>query len=297
MQTKRDIERLLASAAVRPKHRLGQHFLVDLNLMRRLVDEAQIGPNDIVLEVGCGTGSLTEELARQAGFVVAVECDDDLVPILRRQLADVPNVELLHTDVLAGKHALAEPVLAAIERAWAAHDGRFLLVANLPYSVAAPVMANLITGPARADAMVVTVQKEVGERMIALPGDGHYGPLSILMGATGHIEILRRLPTTVFWPQPQVESVIAAYLRDPAKVKRIIAMSVFLEVVRLFMTHRRKTLRGCVRLIRGPLADVDWPGLFERTQIDASRRPEMLTPQQYVALANGCVSAESQNPD
>ncbi|HEV57714.1 MAG TPA: ribosomal RNA small subunit methyltransferase A [Phycisphaerales bacterium] len=291
MQTKRDIERLLASAAVAPKHRLGQHFLIDLNLMRWLVEAAQIASDDVVLEVGCGTGSLTEALAQTAARVLAVECDDDLVRIARRQLGEIANVELLHTDVLAGKHALAPAVVDTLRRAREGHAGRLLLVANLPYSVAAPVMANLIVGPVRADGMIVTIQKEVGERMAADPGDGTYGPLSILMGATGHVEILRRLPPEAFWPRPQVESVIAAYRPDPAKARRIANAGLLMEVVQLFMTHRRKTLRGCVRLIRGPLADADWPAFFEQAAADPSQRPERLTPDQYVALANAAAKA------
>jgi len=291
MQTKRDIERLLAAAGVSPKHRLGQHFLIDLNLMRSLLDAADIRPDDVVLEVGSGTGSLTEGLADRAGAVVAVECDAELIPILRRRLAERANVTLIHNDALAGKHALAPAVTDAITQARADHTGRLLLVANLPYSIAAPLMANLVTGPLTAETMTVTVQLEVGLRMAATTGDDHYGTLGILLGATGRVEILRRLPPSVFWPRPQVDSVIARYRRDPARVGRIRSMQTFQDVVRLLMTHRRKTLRGCVQLIRGPLAGADWPVFFEQIAADPSQRPERLTPDQYVALSNACAAS------
>ncbi|GAH08567.1 unnamed protein product, partial [marine sediment metagenome] len=194
MQTKQQIQQLLASAGLSPNKRLGQHFLIDLNLMRLLVKSAHIRSNDIVLEVGCGTGSLTEALAETAGMVIAVERDKALAQIAKRQLALYPlyrtvqgktkNIQIINTDILETKSTISRTVIKAIQLCRKKYLGQVLLVANLPYNVACPVMLNLLTlhrsgtgltGPVMADGMYVTVQKEVARRITAAPGQKHYG--------------------------------------------------------------------------------------------------------------------------
>ena len=192
MQTKQEIQQLLASAGVWPNKRLGQHFLIDLNLMRLLVDSAQITNNDIVLEVGCGTGSLTEALSERAGKTIAVELDTTLAKIAERELAKAKNVEIINTDILEAKNTISRTIARVLEPARKKHSGRVLLVANLPYNVASAVMLNLITGPITADAMYVTVQKEVAERMTALPDSKDYGTLSIFLAAAGEVKTERK---------------------------------------------------------------------------------------------------------
>jgi len=287
MQTKRQIRQLLVSAGVSPNRRLGQHFLIDLNLMRLLVDSANIHDDDVVLEVGCGTGSLTEALAQKAGRVVAVELDRNLAKTAERQLAGTENVELINTDVLENKNTISHAVTSALALAHVESSGRMLLVANLPYNVASPVMMNLVAGPTIADAMCVTVQKEVADRMTAAPGTGDYGILSIFLGATGDVKTIRVLKPTVFWPQPQVDSAMVSFVRNREKSARIVNMDLFGKIVSLFMGHRRKTLTGCSKLARGTLAKTaNWPLTFEKCSIDPTKRPEELTPQEYVAVAN-----------
>lgn len=287
MQTKRQIQHLLSSAGVSPNRRLGQHFLIDLNLMRLLVDSADIRRDDIVLEVGCGTGSLTEALAEKAGKVIAVEVDRNLAAIAERQLAETNNVELINTDILEGKHTLSRTVIDAFARARRQCPGRVLLVANLPYNVASPVTMNLVTGPTIADAMYVTVQKEVARRMTAGPASDDYGTLSILLAATGDVGTIRTLKPAVFWPRPQVDSAVVGFVRRPEKAKRIANMTLFTETVHFFMGHRRKTLMACTRLARERLAGfADWPEIFEQCRIDPKSRPEQLAAEDYIALAN-----------
>jgi 16S rRNA (adenine1518-N6/adenine1519-N6)-dimethyltransferase len=325
MQTKRQIQELLSSAGVSPNRRLGQHFLVDLNLMRLLVDSAQIGPRDVVLEVGTGTGSLTEALAQQAGHVVTVELDRTLAGIAQSRLAGAENVQVLNIDVLAGKGAIHPAVAEAVTQARArlgdigpissigptgSAQGRVLLVSNLPYDVASSVMIDLVKGPVTVDAMLVTVQKELAERMTAPPGGRDYGTLSIFLQATGEVELLRRLRPSVFWPPPGVDSAIIRYLRDADKSRRILDMDVFGGVVSLFIGHRRKMLRACLkqappelggRACRGHLARDSragrprhedgpdpWLMILELHGIDPTRRPEELSPEQYVDMANAC---------
>jgi len=297
MQTKRQIQELLTAAGVAPNRRLGQHFLVDLNLMRLVVESAGIGPGDVVLEIGTGTASLTEALAEQAGQVVTVELDTILAGIAATRLAGATNVQALHTDALSNKGSIAPAVIEAVAGAKAKilgmgpeqAEARLLLVANLPYDVASPIMINLVKGPLVADAMCVTVQKEVAERMIASPGRRDYGTLSIFLQGTGKVEMLRTLPPSAFWPPPQVDSAIVRYSRDPAKIRNIEDMGLFGAVVSLFIGHRRKMLRACVKAAPPELPGRDlWPAIFERCSVDPTRRPEELSPDQYIALANAC---------
>ncbi|MFQ6036094.1 MAG: 16S rRNA (adenine(1518)-N(6)/adenine(1519)-N(6))-dimethyltransferase RsmA [Sedimentisphaerales bacterium] len=298
MQTKKQIQRLLASAGVWPNKRLGQHFLIDLNLMRLLIDSANIHSNDVVLEVGCATGSLTEALSQRAGKVIAVEFDKTLAEIAKKQLTKAENVEIINADILENKNTISQVVTSALELACEKCSGRILLVANLPYSVASPVMLNLVTGPAIADGMYVTVQKEVADRMAATPGSKDYGALSIHLRATGEVKTMRLVKPTAFWPQPQVDSAMVSFAHQKEKSSHIQNISLLAETVSLFMNHRRKMLKSCIKSAPllsceskkgGRLAQIsNWPEIFEQCSIDSTQRPEQLWPQDYIAIANQC---------
>lgn len=289
MQTKQQIRQLLESAGVRPNKRLGQHYLIDLNLMRLLIESAAITRKDTVLEVGCGTGSLTEAIAEKAGFCAAVEIDDTTVQIAREQLGGADNIEIIHGDILKTKNVLSPKVVEVLQRRCKGLGGRLLLVSNLPYNVAAAVMINLVTGPAAADGMYVTVQKEVAERMVASPGGSEYGTLSIYLNATGEVGIIRILKPTVFWPQPQVDSAMVGFVRNEEKARRIRDMKLFVRVVSLFFGHRRKMVKSCIKFADGRLKDIDdWTEIFAKASVEANSRPEELGSGQYVAMANLC---------
>ena len=295
MQTKQEIERLLSSAGVSPNKRLGQHFLIDLNLIQLLVEAAHIHATDTVLEVGCGTGSLTEALAKSAGRVVAVEYDAVLARIARSQLEEAYNVTIVQGDVLESKSRLNREVVAALEESVAALGGKMLLAANLPYNVGSPVMIDLIAGGAGGvvcDAMYVTVQKEVADRIVADPCGRDYGMLSVLTAATGRAQMLRKLKPTVFWPRPEVESAMVSYQRQTEKAQAIKDMKLLQEVVSLFMGHRRKMLKACVRFAEGRLAEIHhWGDIFERAFVEPHHRPEELTAENYVCISNLCHEA------
>ena len=287
MQTKHQIQQLLTSAGVRPNRRHGQHFLIDLNLTRLLVESANIQKNDVVLEVGCGTGSMTELLAEKAGRTIAVELDRNLSEIAAKQLSDAKNVQLLNVDILESKHTLNLAVAGDLALAQEQCRGRILLVANLPYDVASSLIMNLIMGPTIADAMYVTVQKEVADRMMAAPASGNYGILSIFMGATGEVKTIRTLKPEVFWPRPKVNSAMVSFVRNRAKSGRIANLKLFGEIVHLFMGHRRKILLSCSKLALGKLAQItNWPEIFEQCHINPTRRPETLGPEEYISIAN-----------
>jgi 16S rRNA (adenine1518-N6/adenine1519-N6)-dimethyltransferase len=279
----------LAGAGTQPKHRLGQNFLIDLNLMRLLVEAAHLHEQDVVLEVGTGTGSFSEAIAEQCGRLITVEYDTALFNLAKTQLARFENITQFNRDVLENKNTIHQEILDAVTAAKDTFAGRFLLVANLPYNVGSCVMANLITGPLVADGMFVTIQKEVADRMAASPGSDDYGTLSILMAATGNVHFLRKLPPNVFWPRPQVESAMVSFERDPQKAAQIHDMQTFREIISLFMGHRRKMLRACVKFTEGNLEKVrHWGDVFEEAVVDPHCRPEELTPKQYINIANLC---------
>ena len=289
MQTKHQIQQLLFSAGVLPNKRLGQHFLIDLNLMRLLVNSADIHDDDVVLEVGCGTGSLTEAVAEKAGRCIAVEFDNVLAGIAKEQLAGRNNVEIINADVLADKVTINAAVVEAVQSARKKYRGKFLLVANLPYNAASSVMLNLVSRPVIADAMYVTIQKEVAERMTAAAGNKCYGTLSIFLSATGDLKTIRDLRPTVFWPQPKVDSAMISFVRSKAKADRIEDMELLSEAVGLFMTYRRKMLKGCTRFAQGILAEIsNWPEIFDKCCIKATDRPEHISPEGFITIANLC---------
>lgn len=289
MQTKTQIQQLLAAAGVEPNKRLGQNFLIDMNLINLLLKSAHISRDDVVLEVGTGTGSLTQALAQQAGKVIAVEFDKNLAHITAEQLSSSDNVIIINTDALENKNTIDHKVIEALEATCNEFYGKLMLVANLPYSIASPVMMNLILGPVVVDSMVVTVQKEVADRMTAEPGHDNYGILSIFMAATGSAKTIRKLSPKVFWPQPQVDSTMIRFDRDNKKVARMYSIELFKEVVNLFMAHRRKMMKACVKFADGNLAKVhNWQDVFEHAVIEPHCRPEELTAENYIAMANLC---------
>ena len=287
MQTKQQIQEFLASLGTFPKKRLGQNFLIDQNIIRLIVNSAEVTHRDVVLEVGCGTGTMTELIQEQAGQVIAVDLDPEVAGIAAEQFEGFPNVTLFNTDILAGKHRVSQEVLDAITASRETCTGDFLLVANLPYNVASPVMINLVTGPIPIDRMVVTIQKEVGDRMIAGTGDAHYGSLSILLQATGTIEQIRILKPSVFWPQPKVDSAIVSYTRDQQKTDRILSLPLLADTLSLFLGQRRKQIKAAAKNAQGDLKHIkNWLQLFDQCHMAPDLRPDQITPDQYVNLAN-----------
>ena len=250
------IKTLLARAGVRPRHRWGQNFLIDLNLMRFLVESADIHADDVILEVGHGTGSMTQLLAERARGVVAVDIDPIMADIATAELAECANVTLIHGDVLANKHTLNPAVIDAVAHAADGAGGTVRsvkLVANLPYQIAAPLMMNLLIGPPAIDAMAVTIQREMADRMTAAPGTGDYGPLAIMLQAAGSVARIRTLPASAFWPAPKVTSAMVLWRRDPDALVRTESQirSLAALVHGLFQSRRktiRKTLTGFAHL-------------------------------------------------
>ena len=279
--TKQQLQQLLASIDARPRHHWGQNFLIDLNLMRLLVDAAQLTGRETVLEVGCGTGSLTQLLADHAHAVIAVEIDPQLALLARTQLTDHPNVSIINKDALIQKSALDPEILTQIAQSRYDHPGPFLLIANLPYQIAAPLIINLLLSSAPPDGIFVTVQAEVAQRIIAQPPAKTYGLLSILMQASGSVRLIRKLKPQAFWPMPQVNSAMIAWRRDQSKLDHLGDLNQLRQIVGLFLSHRRKTIKTC--LAQAPQTP-DLTPLLQQAEIDPNARGETIPVEKYVQL-------------
>jgi 16S rRNA (adenine1518-N6/adenine1519-N6)-dimethyltransferase len=281
-QTKKQIAALLDSAGLRLRKRYGQHFLIDRNLMNKLVESAQIDRADVVLEIGAGTGSLTGLLARRAGAVVAVEIDPGLCAIAAEQLQarGHHNVRLIQADILARKSELAPRVLGSLRQEQARLGGRTRMVANLPFDVASPVLMDLLLAHPRIDPLCFTVQKEVAQRILSPAGRRHYGPMSVLIQAVADVTRLAPVPRQAFWPGPQVDAMMLRIDGSAAKRSRIAPLTSFAAMVRTLFGHRRKTLRHSIREAY-PLRVLD---ALRAGPIDLNRRPETLSVEEWIDL-------------
>jgi len=284
--TKTEIREALTEAGLRPDAARGQHFLIDGNLMRLLVAEADLGPADTVLEVGAGVGNLTGLLAAEAGRVVAVEVDPRLVEIARGRLAGAGNVDLLAADALADKHHVHPVVVAAVRRGQEALGGPVKLVANLPYHAATPLMVNLVLDPAPPERLVFTVQEEVADRLAARPATRAYGPVGVLVQAVAEVAVLRRLPPDVFWPRPAVRSAMVRVRPSAPRRGRIANLAALRRTVTGLFAHRRKRAARSLALAdpSGGAAD-GWAARLAACGLDASARAEAYTVEEIVRLA------------
>lgn len=262
------------------KKSLGQNFLIDQNILDRIVNAAEIGINDGVLEIGPGIGALTEKLARQADKVVAVEIDQRLLPILRDTLSAYPGVTVIHGDVL--KLSLRELFDHYYEK-----DQAVSVVANLPYYVTTPIVMKLLEEKLPLKQIVVMIQKEVAERMTASPGGKEYGSLSIAVQYYCEPSVELVVPRQVFVPQPNVDSaVIRLKVRDKPPVA-VDDEAFFFKVVQASFGQRRKTIANN---LLGSFFQKGQRELLESILhscgIDPSRRGETLSIEEYALLSN-----------
>ncbi len=265
MQTLTEIRDLLDAHNLSPRKSLGQNFLVDQNLVRSLVDHADVGAGDLVLEIGPGTGTLTDELLDRGCEVIACELDRGLALLNRERLAGRSGFTLIEGDCLHSKHEISREIVEAI-------DGRlFTLVANLPYGAATPVLVSLLIDHPGCGAMHVTIQREVAQRLVATPGSKQYGTISVIVGALAEARTIARLGPECFWPRPDVTSAMVSIVRlaEP-------------------MTDRPRALGDlCTRLFgqrRKQLGTVLGRSTAWPEGISPDMRAEQLSPGQIVAL-------------
>lgn len=282
-QTKHDIQQILASINAHPRHRFGQNFMIDVNFVRLIAQAAQLSADDQVIEIGPGTGTLTEELLAQAGRVLAVEIDRDLAGLLRERFAENPRFQLIEGDALAGKHAINAQLLEVIESAKA--DGRGIkLVANLPYNIASPLVIDLLRAGVRE--LIFTVQKEVAQRLGARVGHEEYGPLSVMAQMLSRVQVLRTIPPQVFWPTPKIES---ALVRMTAEDRLRDHSEPFGRFVHQLFSARRKMVR---KTLSAMVENAD--ALLHKLNLDGNVRPENLSPEDLWRIYQSALKIEKK---
>lgn len=289
-QTLTFLSRTLERAGLQPKTKYGQNFLIDLNLLNILIDGAELNQRDVVLEIGTGLGSLTKTMAMKAGAIVTVEVDRDLQALATKELKPYPNVRLLSCDALRNKNHLRVEVLDSVREGLSRIEGsKFKLVANLPYNVATPILSNLMTETPLVERMVVTIQKELGERIIAKPSCKDYSALSVWMQALADCEILRILPPSVFWPRPKVDSAIIRVIPNAEKRARIVDLEFFHTRLRAMFFHRRKFLRSEVfTTMKDLLTKPQVDEILDSQNLEPNLRAENLTVEQMIDLLEAC---------
>ncbi|MDO6658512.1 16S rRNA (adenine(1518)-N(6)/adenine(1519)-N(6))-dimethyltransferase RsmA [Anaerobacillus sp. 1_MG-2023] len=270
------------------KKSLGQNFLIDSNVLTKIVDQAKLSPNSGAIEIGPGIGALTEKLAKQAKKVVAFEIDQRLLPILEDTLSPYPHVHIRHSDVLEAD------VRQVIEEEF--EEGQDLMVvANLPYYVTTPILMKLLEEKLPVRGIVVMIQKEVAERIAAKPGSKEYGSLSLAVQYHAVAKTALTVPKTVFVPKPNVDSsVLHLELRQEPPVD-LLNEAYFFEVIRASFGQRRKTLLN--NLQNNLLSKEQKPMIEEvlqETGIDGTRRGETLSMEEFAALSNAFYSRKDE---
>lgn len=271
----RQVRQLLDKYGLTAKKSLGQNFLIDANILRKILQAAEILPSDVVLEIGVGVGALTGALAERAQAVVAVETDRSLLPLLNEVLADKKNVTLIFEDIL--KLDLTN-LLAGADTA--------KVVANLPYYITTPIIFHLLKSNIKWGIIVLMIQKEVAERIVSPPGGKNYGALSVMVQHYASAEIMGIVPPTVFLPRPKVESAILRLKpRDidyPDDVEEVFSL-----LVRTVFAFRRKNLVNSLKGIIPKLGGEERVrAALKIFNIDPEERGENLSPEEFFALAS-----------
>ncbi|MFN2299251.1 MAG: 16S rRNA (adenine(1518)-N(6)/adenine(1519)-N(6))-dimethyltransferase RsmA [Anaerolineales bacterium] len=268
-----DVRRLLREAGLRPRKSLGQNFLVHEGALRRVAAAADIQPDDLILEIGAGVGSLTRHLAARARRVVAVEIDPHLIPILRAVLAPFPNAFIVQGDILA---LPPERILGKTDPAG------FTVAANIPYYITSAVIRHLMEGPARPRRLVLTVQKEVAERICA--GPGKMSLLALSVQYYGRPSIEGKIPADSFYPVPEVDSAIVRVDLEGSPDRAADAADRLFRIARAGFSQKRKKLRNALSAgLKLPAGRVE--GILSDAGVDSSRRPETLTVAEWRRLA------------
>ncbi len=272
-----DVRRLLEQWDLRPSKGLGQNFLVNPAVLEKIVAAAELTPDNAVLEIGAGLGTMTELLARDAGHVVAVELDQRLIPVLQDVLSGLDNVTLVQGDILA-----LDPVALV-----GGLDLQYQVVANLPYYITSAVLRHLLEASLKPQRIVITVQREVAERIVAKPGK--MSLLAVSVQFYGRPQLLFRIKPGSFYPSPEVESAVVRVDVHEKPIAPVEETDAFFRVVRAGFSQRRKQLRNTLSagLRRAP---TEVATKLEKVGVDPRRRAETLGLQEWVRVARVLVS-------
>src|SRR5437660_3416771 len=262
------IRTALDHAGVRPAKKLGQNFLHDQNLARWIVEQAQIGPDDFVLEIGPGLGALTGEILKRCARLLALEKDARLANFLREKFRD-SRFELRHCDAL---HFDTRILFA---------ERNVKVIGNLPYYIASQLLLRFVNFPSYISLALFMLQDEMARRLSAKPGSADYGALTVRLQLHHHVEYLRKIPRTVFIPQPEVASAIVRFTPRDEKRIGIFDHEAFREIVKNGFSQRRKQLR---KLLAGQIDN--WESISKKIAAPPTARAEELSLEQWIALAN-----------
>ena len=263
------------------KKSLGQNFLIDTNILRRIVDFAGLTEASGAIEIGPGIGALTEQLARAAKKVVAFEIDQRLLPILEETLAPYENVKVIHQDIL-------EADVASVIQAEFSDVNDLMVVANLPYYVTTPIIMKILEDHLPIRGIVVMLQKEVADRISAKPGTKDYGSLSIAVQYYTEAETVMIVPKTVFVPQPNVDSAVIRLTRREHPAVTVMDEAFFFQVTRASFSQRRKTILNNLtsQLPNGKAKKEEILQALENSGIEPSRRGETLSLEEFGRLSD-----------
>ncbi len=262
---------LLRKYGQRAKKSWGQNFLVDERTFEAIVDACDLGPNDTVVEIGAGLGTLTWRLGERAGRVIAVERDRDMVEVLRAELGTHERIEIAEANALTYDYA------AAAERA----GGQIVVAGNLPYQIATPILFRLLESRSRIRRLVVMLQREMVDRIVAQPATPEYGALGVMIQMSGEVKLVRKVAAGAFVPAPRVNSAVLRVTPFAGGVTRVPVSdeALFSRVVHAAFGMRRKTLRNALRELAGEAA-------FAAAGIDAQRRGETLSVAEFARLTD-----------
>ena len=264
-----EIRNILREEDIQLTKSLGQNFLHDQHQLQKIVALAQLEPNDKILEIGPGLGPLTEPLLQAAGHVTAIEKDHRLIDLLEKKFANRDNFTLEHADALQ--------LIRQAKHNWSQHK----LVSNLPYSIASPLMIDLAWGEHRPRAMIVTLQLEVGRRLMAVAGTKQYGILSLLIGLHYFTSQSFEIPRGCFFPEPNVDSCCIQLIRRDSQLLTIQETAVFKRIIKRGFSERRKKLMKLLKY--------DWPteevvAIFKTLGLDEQIRGEKVSLEQFVEM-------------
>ena len=266
--------------------RFGQNFLIDQNILLSIPDIAEIKDSDVVLEIGTGTGGLTRLLAERSRHVFTVEVDKGLFELSTDILKYYKNVTVLNADILKTKHELNPEIISLIS-GWLKNSGQthIKIVSNLPYNISTPVIINFLESKLPVVSMTLTLQREITDRLKAIPGTREYGILSIIAQLFSDVKVVRTLPPEVFWPRPDVYSAIVRIIVNREKyADRMPDYSTFRKVIWAIFTSRRKTLLNSLEYLGLHISRESLKKVVDDTHLDRRIRGEVLSIEQLLQL-------------
>lgn len=274
----RETRSILRGYGIRPRKRWGQNLLVDERILEEIIEAAALKEGDTVLEIGPGIGTLTRRLIDNAGRVIAIEIDPLLVKLLKEELKDYDNIDIIQADILKLN-------LSSLFTNYQLPVTMIKVVANLPYYITSPTLLHLLEEKDGIESMVIMVQKEVAERILARPAGKEYGPLTIALQYHTEPELVTYVPRTSFWPQPKVEGAVLR-LKVLAKPRvEVRSEEVFFKIVRAAFSKRRKMLINGLSMGLG-LEKRGIESHLAAAGIDPARRPETLSLQEFARLSD-----------